>query len=59
MGYNPQYEKKQFQLECPMKYSTPENGVNCVKSVCAWWMPIQRACCKNVQARQYTKPFKP
>ena len=43
--------KGSFEIQCPLKYSAPENGIECVQEKCAWWMPIQKACAINVNAR--------
>jgi hypothetical protein len=40
-----------LRIECPLKYSVPENGIECVQEKCAWFMMIQKACAINVQAR--------
>lgn len=42
---------KGFRIECPYKFCTPELDTECIKDKCAFWMPIQRACAINVQAR--------
>jgi hypothetical protein len=41
-----------LEIECPLKYSTPEISQNCTQTKCAWFMPIQRACAINVMARE-------
>jgi hypothetical protein len=38
-------------IQCPMKFSVPENGVECIQEKCAWFMPVQKACAINVLAR--------
>jgi hypothetical protein len=40
-----------FKIQCPLKFSTPECGTECIGINCAWWMPIQKACAINVNAR--------
>lgn len=52
--------KNRLEIECPLKYSIPENGVECVQEKCAWFMIMQRACAVNVNARNknYT-PYQP
>jgi hypothetical protein len=56
MSYNPKYKNEnKLKIECPLKYSTPENGVECVQENCAWFMILQRACAVNVLARQKPK----
>jgi hypothetical protein len=44
-------EKVPFEIECPLKFSTPECGTKCIGLGCAWFMPIQKACAVNVNAR--------
>ena len=48
-----QFREHDLVLECPLKFSTPECGVQCIKDGCAWWMIQQRACAINVNARSY------
>jgi len=40
-----------LKIECPLKFSTPECGKECIGINCAWFMPIQKACAINVNAR--------
>ena len=49
-------ENNRIKKECPLKYSTPENGVYCVQEDCAWFMIKQHACAINVSARIYFTP---
>jgi len=44
-------ENNKLKIECPLKFSTPECGTECIRINCAWWMPIQKACAINVNAR--------
>jgi hypothetical protein len=41
----------ELKIQCPLKYCTPENGIDCVQEKCAWFMILQHACAINVQAR--------
>jgi hypothetical protein len=45
-----------LKIICPMKFSIPENGIECDQEKCAWWMIIQKACAINVNARIMYKP---
>lgn len=60
MGYNPQYEnnnnRNKLKIKCPMKFAYPEMEQLCITDKCAWWMPIQRACAINVNARNNISP---
>jgi len=49
MGFDP--KKPNNKLKCPMKFSFPENGIDCDNMSCSWFMPIQRACAINCIAR--------
>jgi hypothetical protein len=40
-----------FKIQCPLKFNTPECGTECIGLDCAWFMPIQKACAINVNAR--------
>lgn len=51
MGFNP--EEKKCRIKCPLKFGYPEIEQNCIGLKCAWWMPIQKACAVNVNARSY------
>jgi hypothetical protein len=44
-------EKNPFKIECPLKFSIPEYSTECIGINCAWFMPIQKACAMNVNAR--------
>lgn len=47
------FQKIERTLQCPFKFSTPENGLECVKSKCALWLYIQKACAIQVLARGF------
>jgi hypothetical protein len=51
MGYEPKHQNN--KIKCPLKFAYPEIEQECIGSKCAWWMPIQRACAINVNARSY------
>lgn len=57
MAYEPiPPEKKTIMLECPMKFASktvPEIDTSCITIECAWWLPIQKACCVQVLARGF------
>lgn len=47
-------KRRKTVLLCPFKFSNsiPEDK-DCIKGDCAFWLPIQRACCIQVLARGY------
>lgn len=54
MGFNPKKPENNYnKIECPLKFSTPELGTECIQESCAWFMINQRACAVNVNARIY------
>jgi len=54
MSYEPPVKEiKGIILQCPFKFSVPENGLECVKNKCALWLYIQKACSLQVLARGY------
>lgn len=57
MGYNPKKENKlnhknDLNIVCPMRFTIPELGIECLQEKCAWWMIQQKACAINVGARK-------
>jgi hypothetical protein len=42
MGYTPKNPK--IVRECPFKFSVPENGIECTKEKCAFWLTLQKRC---------------
>lgn len=58
MGFTPQIQKqnkneKWIEIKCPLKFAYPEVEQTCIKEKCAWWLPIQKACCVQVLARGF------
>ena len=53
MAFEPKKPENKFKIQCPLKFNTPELGVECIQDKCAWWMITQRACAINVNARIY------
>lgn len=52
MGFEPEYNpKNKLKIECPLRFTVPEIGTECITDKCAWWMINQRACAINVLAR--------
>lgn len=52
MAYEPKNDKK-IRIKCPLKFAYPEIEQDCIGDKCAWFMPIQKACAINVNARSY------
>lgn len=42
-----------IEIKCPLRFAYPEIDQTCIKELCAWWLPIQKACCEQVKARGF------
>jgi len=42
-----------IDIKCPLLFQFPELDQTCKKELCAWWLPIQKACAVQVLARGF------
>lgn len=54
LGFDPNKKNnKKINIKCPLKFGYPEIEQECIGNLCAWFMPIQKACAVNVNSRSY------
>jgi hypothetical protein len=62
MGFEPviilkqKQSKNWIEIKCPLRFAYPEIDQTCIKEICAWWLPIQKACAVQVLSRGNTFP---